>query len=331
MTRRSGLKLGPKHVSWWRDEQVSRPRRRLANRFAEGEDERVTKVKWYWGLTFTIGTVLTIAVNGAHAKGVLAVSGTNTAMAVAACPPVVFAVVVKGYFLVRRYVSKNMRLMVKLSAGGLGAAAFAVSYETSRLFVIAEPGPLPEWTGWVIPAMVDVLVAVSGLVLYVLAEHEPTATVENHEPTSASRFSRLAEAATRRVEARLAVTNSLPELSEDVREPAPEPAAKPEPKAPSEVREPVAKPKAKVREPAANPELEPFLPAAKWMLERREVTRKSEHQVAAIIKLVNDGLNSYEIRKQVGGSTDTADKVSRAWQRWLSEQVEVPHQLEAVS
>lgn len=315
----------------------------------------MTKVKWYWGLTFTIGTVLTIAVNGAHAKGVLAVSGTNTAMAVAACPPVVFAVVVKGYFLVRRYVSKNMRLMVKLSAGGLGAAAFAVSYETSRLFVIAEPGPLPEWTGWVIPAMVDVLVAVSGLVLYVLAEHEPTATVENHEPTSASRFSRLAEAATRRVEARLAVpeapqvlhvenvpelleqvrepvTNSLPELSEDVREPAPEPAAKPEPKAPSEVREPVAKPKAKVREPAANPELEPFLPAAKWMLERREVTRKTEVEVAAIIKLVNDGLNSYEIRKQVGGSTDTADKVSRAWQRWQEQQRDGQHewQLSAV-
>lgn len=120
------------------------------------------------------------------------------------------------------------------------------------------------------------------------------------------------------------VHEPLPEASandlREVHEPVVKPAAKPN-----------VKPSSKVREPAIDPELELFIPAAKWMLDRREVTRKSEVEVAAIIKLIDAGLNSYEVRKELGGSTDTADKVSRAWQRWQAEQVaQDQYQLTAV-
>lgn len=289
----------------------------------------MTKVaKVYWALTFIVGTVLTIAVNAAHAGGVLASPGTKTAMVVAGCPPFVFAVVTEGYFLVRRSVPKRAQWVVKFSAGVLAAAAFAVSYETSRLFVIAEPGPLPMWTGWVIPGMVDTLVAVSGYVLYVLAEH---GAAEDREVRRPSRWARIGDNIGKRVEVFTQVkepqVDEFVNHHEEVPEPVVnsaehlhEPFVKPVVKVPEPVVKRPAKPKPEVREPVVSPELEPFIPAAKWMLERREVTRKTETEVAEIVRLIASGASSYEIRKQLGGSTATYDKVTQAWQQWRDQQ-----------
>jgi len=292
----------------------------------------MTKVaKVYWSLAFIVSTAATILVNAAHAGGALASPGTWTARLVAGTPPLILAIVTEGYFLVRRSIPKRVQRVVKISAGGLAAAAFAVSYETSRLFVIAQTGPLPEWVGWVIPGMVDTLVAVSGYVLYVLAEHGAAADVDVRRP---SRWMRIADNIGARMEAATEpkpaavnmpvsefvnrheqVREPVPEPTQVVHEEVPEPVTNPETDVPERAAKRPAKKPAKVREQVRE-DLEPFIPAAKWMLETRAVTRKTDVEVAEIIKLIDAGNSSYEIRKQLGGSTSTYDKLIEAWEQW---------------
>ena len=283
--------------------------------------------KWYWSALTIVGILLTITVNGAHAKGVSPEPGTWTAVAVAVMPPAMFAALVEGYFLVRRSVPRGVLRMVTTAVVLLGGAAFAVSYETITMFINRQPGALPMWAGWVMPAMLDTLVAVSTYVLHVLVKHGDEIAVER--PRTRSAWTQVRENLENRAIAATApkpqvdgftnpgehvhepVTNTAVEVHEQPAETFVNP--------PVEVREPAAKPKPRVREPAAKAvrdDLVPYLPAARVMLTNKSVTRKTETQVAEILKLVDAGKNSYEIRKELGGSTETYDKLTAAWGEW---------------
>lgn len=264
----------------------------------------------YWALAFFVGTALTIAVNGAHAKGITAVPGTWTAVFVAMCPPFVFAVLTEGYFLVRRSVPDRVQRVVKWSVGILALAAFAVSYETSRLFVISEEGPLPSWTGWVIPGMVDTLVAVSGYVLYVLSEHGVKhGDVHSGVPSRVS-----PPASERQIVTPPRITRTQPPISSSLPAVNPvkvsKPAASPAPPAPN--------PTDKLVDGKRVQDLEPYMDAARWMRHNRTITRKTESEVAEILKLIDAGKSSNEIRRELGGAAATYDKVAGAWRRWQS-------------
>ena len=328
--------------------------------------------KVYWSVSFIIGTLLTILVNGAHAKGWGATPGSWTAVVTAIVPPCLFAALVEGYFIVRRAVPKGVQRLVKWTAGGLALAAFAVSYEASRLFVKDAPGAFPDWVTWVLPGMVDTFVAVSGYVLYVVNEHgsviaeEPVSsgstwlsrrlgetdevraaktklklakleaqtaavgTVHEHPSLQVGAFSLVGE----HVEAKVpeAVVNTetpvhepfvtadieVPEAGEAAPEVVPEPSRE-------EFVKRAAAPKKSVRErpakrqPEVREDLMPYLETARSMLEEKVITRKSEVELAEILKLIDAGNSSYEIRKALGGSTATYDdKLIPAWQDWQS-------------
>lgn len=291
------------------------------------EATRFAKIYWY--LTFALGTCLTIAVNAAHAKGATADPGTWTAMCVAMCPPLVFAILTEGYFLVRRSVPTRVQTVVKWSAGALALAAFAVSYETSRLFVIAEPGPLPEWTGWVIPGMVDALVAVSGYVLYVLSAHGNTAdrsdSANSAPAPSPSRTSsaRSTASVAETVSAVRDGASALPRVPMPPRSSVPTPTRIDPPRPqPVAIPRPVAVEESPKAPPPSLVDLEgdSLLPryeqAAEWMLNTREVSRKSSGELVQIIALIERGKTSNEIRRELGGAAATYDKVASAWRRW---------------
>lgn len=283
--------------------------------------------KVYWTLAFVVGTGLTIAVNGAHAKGAMAAPGTWTAVFVAMCPPFVFAVLTEGYFLVRRSVPERVQKIVKWSVGGLALSAFAVSYETSRLFVISEEGPLPSWTGWVIPGMVDILVAVSGYVLYVLNAHGDVNEGDVHIGSSVSEPAVQQKPSVRitspaPVSKPSVVSAKIPPTSSTLQPPKPPldtPRSAPTttPIVPTkEVVKPTTTATKSVDKAAITTDLEPYMVASSWILENKMMSRKSEAEVALILKYIDSGMNSNDIRKELGGAPATYDKVRGAWMRW---------------
>lgn len=117
--------------------------------------------------------------------------------------------------------------------------------------------------------------------------------------------------------------NLFGEVRQDVSEPFENPqrtvpdtsagvVPKPEPKVP----EPARKPQRKPPTPTIDPELEPFMDAARWMLKARRVSRKKPEEIAAWIKLTEDGLTPAQIRGRIGGGVETIENVAIAWREW---------------
>lgn len=144
--------------------------------------------KLYWGTCAIVGLALTILVNGAHAKAVMPDPNTWTAVVVAVIPPIMFAALFEGFFLARRVVPVTVLRMVKASIVVLGGASFAISYTTIAYFIQRRHGDLPEWTAWVMPGLLDLFVAVSAYVVYVLSKH---ATVDASAPAKPSRWAKI--------------------------------------------------------------------------------------------------------------------------------------------
>lgn len=144
--------------------------------------------KVYWGTCAIVGLALTILVNGAHAKAVMPDPNTWTAVVVAVIPPIMFAALFEGFFLARRTVPVKVLRVVKASIVVLGGASFAISYTTIAYFIQRRHGDLPEWTAWVMPGLLDLFVAVSAYVVYVLSKH---AAVEVTESAKSSRWAKI--------------------------------------------------------------------------------------------------------------------------------------------
>ena len=313
----------------------------------------VRKAKWYWGVCAFVGLALTILVNGAHAKQVMPDPNTWTAVTVAVIPPVMFAALFEGYFLARRAVSVNVLRMVKVSIVVLGGASFAISYTTIAYFIQRRHGDLPVWTAWVMPGLLDLFIAVSAYVVYVLSKHGTDTVEAAPKVKTSSRLRRIADAATNRFEAALDVPEK-PQVNElvEVRGGSVEPSlnlietsVEPSPNSPVEVAEPFTEPfvesSEEVTAPSPKPSvksssksspivlvdesLAPFMDAAQDMVSRRVVARKTMVELAQVIREIEAGKSNNAVKQSLGVSPSTTEAVRAAWAEWRRE-----HRLVAV-
>lgn len=275
------------------------------------EPNRIARM--YWAMLTVVGIVLTVTINAAHAKGALNAHGTWTSAVVAAAPPLMFAALWEGYFLARRSVPQGVLRLVTAAVLVLGGAAFAVSYVSIAQFINGDVLTLPRWAGWSLPAMFDTFVAVSAYVLHVLLKHGTQSTVGK----VASRWRRLADAATARAEAALATPASsqadrLVEVRGGTREPVmetPTEAVKPATTPAVETPRTRTKPSAK---PVVEPELEPFMDAAQWLVDEGVVARKTATELARVIRGIEQGMTDNAIKSAGIASASTVSKVRAA-------------------
>lgn len=298
----------------------------------------------YWSVCALTGLALTVLVNGAHAKQVMPDPNTWTAVVVAVIPPLMFAALFEGFFLARRAVPPTVLRMVKASILVLGGASFAISYTTIAYFIQRRHDDLPTWTTWVMPGLLDLFVAVSAYVVYVLSKHSIQAPQTSTAPSTSSRWRRLADAATARAEAALATPTSLQaEPLMEVRGGSTEPVAD----APTEPAKPSAEPVVKTprtrTKPAAKPSvdaaLEPYMEAAERMVAESVVVRKSAAELARVIAAIDTGMTDNAIKSAGIASASTAAKVRLACSLGAGDDGQLPpeadrerfHSLAAVS
>lgn len=273
--------------------------------------------KCYWATCALAGLVLTVLVNGAHAKQVMPDPNTWTAVVVAVIPPLMFAALFEGFFLARRVVPPAVLRMVKVSILVLGGASFAISYTTIAYFIQRRHDDLPAWTAWVMPGLLDLFVAVSAYVVYVLSRHSAQAPQTSAAPSTSSRWRRLADAATARAEAALATPTSLQaEPLVEVRGGSAESAVDvPVGSVASSAEPTVETPRTRVK-PAAKPSvdaaLEPFMEAAERMVAEGVVARKSAAELARVVAAIEDGKSDNAIKSAGIASASTAAKVRMA-------------------
>lgn len=270
----------------------------------------------YWTLCALVGLALTVLVNGAHAKQVMPDPNTWTAVVVAVIPPLMFAALFEGFFLARRVVPPTVLRMVKASIVVLGGASFAISYTTIAYFIQRRHDDLPAWTAWVMPGLLDLFVAVSAYVVYVLSKHSVQAPQTSTTPSTSS-WRRLVDAATARAEAALIIPASLQaepfvEVRGGTAEPvadAPMEPAKPSTTSAVETPRTRTKPFAK---PSVDPELEPFMETAQRLADGGVVARKTATELARVIAAIDRGLTDNAIKASGIASASTAAKVRLA-------------------
>lgn len=155
--------------------------------------------------------------------------------------------------------------------------------------------------------------------------------VEDTDTKVPSRWKRIADAATDRVEAKLAVPET-PQLervvearggSAEVSVEAGGASAKSSVEPAVEVSPPSVEPAAKMSvepvQPAMKPELEPFMEAASWMVETSVVARKTAEEIAEVIAAVEGGMTDNAVKAAGIASASTATKVRAAWRQWQAE------------
>ncbi|MBN7329821.1 hypothetical protein [Mycobacteroides abscessus] len=277
--------------------------------------------RWYWALCAVVGGVLTVLVNVAHGLGKVPAPHTVPAGLVSAVPPLMTIALFEGYFIAKRCAPQRVLRVVMGAVIVLGGAAFSISYTSIAMFLNRQSGDLPEWTGWVMPALLDIFVMVSAYVLYVLSQHAAQIPQTSTAPSTSSRWRRLADAATARAEAALAAPTSLQaetlvevhggsaESAVDVPVGSVASSAEPATTPAVEVRKPAAKPSVKS---LVEPELEPFMEAAQRMVEQGVVTRKSAVEIARVIAAVEEGKSDNAIKNSGLASASTASKVRMA-------------------
>lgn len=273
--------------------------------------------KVYWTLCALMGLALTVLVNGAHAKQVMPDPNTWTAVVVAVIPPLMFAALFEGFFLARRVVPPTVLRMVKASILVLGGASFAISYTTIAYFIQRRHDDLPAWTAWVMPGLLDLFVAVSAYVVYVLSKHSIQTPQTSTAPSASSRWRRLADAATARAEAVLATpASSQVQALAEVRGGAVEFVADAPVEATTPSAEPATTPAVEVRKqapkPSIEPELEPFMDAARRLVDEGVVARKTPAELARVVAAIDRGLSDNAIKSAGIASASTARKVRLA-------------------
>lgn len=277
--------------------------------------------KVYWTLCALMGLALTVLVNGAHAKQVMPDPNTWTAVVVAVIPPLMFAALFEGFFLARRVVPPTVLRMVKASILVLGGASFAISYTTIAYFIQRRHDDLPAWTAWVMPGLLDLFVAVSAYVVYVLSKHSIQTPQTSTAPSTSSRWRRLADAATARAEAALATpaSSQVQALAEvrggavefvadapvEAATPSAEPATTPAVETPRTRTKPAPK-------PSIEPELEPFMDTAQKLVDEAVVARKTAVELARVVAAIDRGLTDNAIKASGIASASTARKVRLA-------------------
>lgn len=206
-----------------------------------------------------------------------------------------------------------------------------------HLVVAFHVFPVEVGYGWFNLGLLNYLLAVvPDLMMVVSTFYVMSFRTDIHEEPAAarseSRWKRLADAATNRAEAAMAVpaTPQAATLGEArgvsvepfTKSPAPstelfmEPVEEPVVEVPVPSPKPSVKAPVKVSKPSISPALIPFMDAAQMMVEEGIVTRKSATELAAIIAAVDKGSTPNRIKSELGISPATTAKVSAAWTDW---------------
>ncbi|MBN7561417.1 hypothetical protein [Mycobacteroides abscessus] len=272
--------------------------------------------RWYWTLCAVVGGVLTVLVNVAHGLGKVPAPHTVPAGLVSAVPPLMTIALFEGYFIAKRCAPQRVLRVVMGAVIVLGGAAFSISYTSIAMFLNRQSGDLPEWTGWVMPALLDIFVMVSAYMLYVLSKHAAQIPQTSTRP-SASRWRRLADAATARAEAALAAPTSLQaEPLVEVRGGSAESAVDaPVGSVVSSAEPTVETPRKRVKpamKPSVDAALEPFMETAQKLVDEGVVARKTPVELARVIAAVDAGMTDNAIKSAGIASASTAAKVRMA-------------------
>lgn len=267
----------------------------------------------YWTLCAVVGGVLTVLVNVAHGLGKVPAPHTVPAGLVSAVPPLMTIALFEGYFIAKRCAPQRVLRLVMGAVIVLGGAAFSISYTSIAMFLNRQPGDLPKWTGWVMPALLDIFVVVSAYVVYVLSKHSIQTPQTSTAPSTSSPWRRLVDAATARAEAALIIPASLQaEPFVEVRGGTAEPVAD----APMEPAKPSTMLAVEVRKPAPKPSvdasLEPFMETAQRLVDGGVVARKSAVELARVIRGIEQGMTDNAIKSAGIASASTAAKVRMA-------------------
>ncbi|WP_158002077.1 hypothetical protein [Mycobacterium avium] len=263
-----------------------------------------------WAVLITF-TTITCLVNARYAT----MTGSHV-MFHAAIP---VAVLVSAVFAEMAALSSAHRwvkaVCVAVLVGIFGTVLVASYLGVLHVFLEWNPNPSPaaERVYHVVAAIPDALMVVSGTVLMSLRMKHPSRSAK---PATESRWRRLADAATARAEAALAVpasveVNAVEEARGGVAEPAVE--------TPPPAVEPPAKPPVETKPAAVEPELEPFMEAAAHIVEEGIVTRKTAEEIAAVIAAVDRGMTDNAVKASGIASASTATKVRAAWRQWQEE------------
>ena len=253
----------------------------------------------------------------------------------------------------------DVRRPVRWVTGVLVTIGFVIvmiaSYISIRGVVYDKYSTFPGWLNDAIAAFPDGFMIIAATVLFAHrwtrvkgAAVNAANVVDEPAAPKVSRWKRLADAATARAEAAMAVPESpqaqpLAEAAEPSVEPSPtaavkvaepsvepspnitvevpEPSVEPSPTAVVEVATPSPKPavkaSVKARKPSPKPSvdaaLEPYMEAAAQMVDDGVVARKTPVELAAVIAALEDGLSPNGIKTKLGISPSTTEKVRSAW------------------
>lgn len=228
----------------------------------------------------------------------------------------------------------------------LGASYMAVLSMMTKVWNAGQPWAMNAF----LSAVPDTVMVVCSVTLISLRHSAHTRPAVEKAP-SQSRWRRLADAATARAEAALAVPETpqvdateVPhggstEAIEEVLEPSTETFVEDFAEVPSTTTEDSAKPatepppvatkvSAKPSAKAVPVELEPFMEAAEAMEEGGLVRGKTAEEFAKIISAVEEKWSPNRIKTELGYSTSTTEKVRAAWQQHRADRHE--RQLSAV-
>ncbi|WP_074340991.1 hypothetical protein [Mycobacteroides abscessus] len=275
----------------------------------------------YWTLCAVVGGVLTVLVNVAHGLGMVPAPHTVPAGLVSAVPSLMTIALFEGYFIAKRCAPQRVLRVVMGAVIVLGGAAFSISYTSIAMFLNRQSGDLPKWTGWVMPALLDIFVVVSAYVLYVLSKHSIQTPQTSTAPSTSNRWRRLADAATARAEAALATPTSLQaEPLVEVRAGSTEPVSDAPTEAVAPSAEPATTPAVETprtrTKPAAKPSvdasLEPFIDTAQRLVDGGVVARKTAVELARVIRGIEQGMTDNAIKSAGIASASTASKVRLA-------------------
>lgn len=182
----------------------------------------------------------------------------------------------------------------------------AASYDAVLTVTRAWNPHSPAWINAALAAVPDLVMVMTGVSVLSLRMRRHGAAPTVSRTPQPSRLRRLADAATARAEAALAVpVEPVTDLRETITEPVTDPVTDPAVKPPRRAPKPAAK-------PAVDPALEPFMDTAARLADARLVRGKSAVDYAKILHALDQGWSPSRIRDRLGYSHDTTAKVVEA-------------------
>lgn len=273
-------------------------------------DKLTARAGWAMLLIFT---ALSSYLNARHAQ---LAGGATTEQIIfhAAVPTVLLVAAVFAELVALSSVHRAAKLITVTVLVGIFTVTLIASYIAILAVVTVWNPHAPAWVNAALAAVPDAAMVMAGTTVLSLRMKRHGLTPATPRTRAQGRWRRLADAAASRAEAALAVPEK-PQVNA-----AADPAAEPVAEAAETPAEPVAEPAAEVRrpspkqsaEPPADPTLQPFMEAGQRLAEARLVRGKTAVDYAEILKAVDQGWSPTKIKRELGFSHETTQKVREA-------------------